>query len=189
MPKKYSIIYADPPWAFKTWSKKGQGRSAESHYDTMQADEIAALPVADIAAENCALFMWSTAPCLPQAIALCAQWGFEYKTVAFTWVKRNKIADSWFWGLGHWTRANPEYCLLATRGSPSRVRKDIHSIIDSRIREHSRKPDEVRTKIVQLMGDLPRVELFARENAQGWDAWGNEVEVCADLFGSMRPEI
>lgn len=184
--KRYSIVYADPPWAYKTWAKKGQGRTAESHYETMQPEDIAALDVAGIAADDCALFMWATAPCLPQAIELCAQWGFVYKTVAFTWVKRNKVSPTWFWGLGHWTRANPEFCLLATRGNPKRVSKAVHSIIEARVREHSRKPDETRDKIVELMGDLPRVELFARENAAGWDAWGNEVPVCQTLFGGTE---
>ncbi|GAF84444.1 unnamed protein product, partial [marine sediment metagenome] len=108
-------------------------------------------------------------------------WGFEYKTVAFTWVKRNKKSDSWFWGMGWWTRSNPEYCLLGVKGNPKRVSAKIHSVIDDRIMKHSKKPDRVRDKIVELCGDLPRIELFARQRVNGWDAWGNEVESDVEL--------
>lgn len=137
--------------------------------------DICALPVADIAAPDCALFMWVTFPTLPDAFKVLEAWGFTYKTVAFVWVKRNKKSPSWFWGLGHWTRANAEMCLLATRGKPKRISAAVHQIIDSPIEEHSKKPDETRTRIVELVGDLPRIELFARQTAPGWDVWGNEV--------------
>ena len=137
--------------------------------------DICALPVADIAAPDCALFMWVTFPTLPDAFKVLEAWGFTYKTVAFVWVKRNKKSPSWFWGLGHWTRANAEMCLLATRGKPKRISAAVHQIIDSPIEEHSKKPDETRTSIVELVGDLPRIELFARQTAPGWDVWGNEV--------------
>ena len=103
------------------------------------------------------------------------EWGFEYKTCAFSWVKKNKKSDSLFWGLGYWTRANNEICLLATKGKPKRVSKAVHQVVLDKIREHSRKPDCVRDRIVDLCGDLPRIELFARQKADGWDAWGNEV--------------
>lgn len=137
--------------------------------------DICALPVADIAAPDCALFMWVTFPTLPDAFKVLEAWGFTYKTVAFVWVKRNKKSPSWFWGLGHWTRANAEMCLLATRGKPKRISAAVHQIIDSPIEEHSKKPDETRNRIVELVGDLPRIELFARQTAPGWDVWGNEV--------------
>jgi len=114
-------------------------------------------------------------PSLIEGLALIEKWGFKYKTVAFTWVKKNKKADSLFWGMGFWTRANTELCLLATKGSPKRVSASVHSVIYSPIREHSRKPDEARDKIVQLMGDIPRIELFARQKVEGWDCWGDEV--------------
>ena len=120
--------------------------------------DICALPVADIAAPDCALFMWVTFPTLPDAFKVLEAWGFTYKTVAFVWVKRNKKSPSWFWGLGHWTRANAEMCLLATRGKPKRISAAVHQIIDSPIEEHSKKPDETRTRIVELVGDLPRIE-------------------------------
>lgn len=174
-PNKYSLIYADPPWAYKVWSKKGQGRSAESHYSTMQEDDIFSLPIQNLAADDCVLFMWVTMPCLIEGLKTIEKWGFAYKTCAFTWIKQNKKSPSLFWGMGYWTRANAEICLLATRGNPKRVSAGVHSVIMSPIREHSRKPDEARDRIVELCGDLPRIELFARQSADGWDCWGDQA--------------
>jgi N6-adenosine-specific RNA methylase IME4 len=175
--KKYSIIYADPPWSYEVWSKKGQGRSAESHYSTMPQKDIMTLPVCDIANKDCSLFMWITMPCLSIAPLVLAAWGFKYKTCAFVWVKTNKRAvNSLFTGMGYWTRANAELCLLATKGSPKRQSKSVHQMIVSPVGKHSQKPGEVRDRIVTLMGDLPRIELFARQQAPGWDAWGDEVD-------------
>jgi len=174
--KKYKIIYADPPWSYKVWSNKGKGRSAESHYSTMSKEEIQSLPVQDISEKDSVLFLWVTAPCLLEGVELIGKWGFEYKTVGFTWVKRNKIADSWFWGMGYYTRANAELCLLATKGDPlKRISRSVHQIVDARIERHSKKPDVVRERIVELFGNLPRIELFARERVDGWDCWGLEV--------------
>ena len=110
------VILADPPWHYKVYSKKGAGRSAESHYPTMETSDIMALPVADIAAEDSALFLWVTFPCLQEGLEVLKAWGFEYKTVAFVWVKQNKKSSSLFWGMGYWTRSNVEMCLLGTRG-------------------------------------------------------------------------
>lgn len=174
--KTYNIIYGDPPWAYKVWSKKGQGRSAESHYPTMDINDICALPVSSIAAQDCALFLWVTFPVLPEVFKVLEAWGFKYKTVAFVWVKRNRKTPSLFWGMGHWTRANAEICLLATKGHPKRISAGVHQIIESPIEEHSKKPNETRSRIVELVGDLPRVELFARQATPGWDIWGNEVD-------------
>lgn len=174
--KKYKIIYADPPWQYQVWSAKGLGRTADSHYHTMKKEEIQALPVQDICEKDSVLFMWVTSPCLQEGIQLVESWGFTYKTVAFVWVKKNKKADSLFWGMGHYTRANAEICLLATRGKPlTRYSRSVHSVIISKIEEHSKKPDETRERIVQLFGDQSRIELFARQRIDGWDAWGNEV--------------
>lgn len=178
---KYQIIYADPPWTYKVWSEKGTGRSASQHYKTMSKQDIQNLPIKDIADEDCMLFLWATYPCLLEALELLSYWGFEYKTVAFTWIKKNKIADSLFWGLGMWTRANAEICILATKGKPHRVSKGVHSVVYTSIEKHSKKPDEVRNRILQLCGDLPRIELFARNKASGWDVWGNEVENSIEL--------
>lgn len=174
--KKYNIIYADPPWKYKVYSNKGLGRSAESHYPTMSIEDICALPVGNLAEKDCALFLWVTMPCLKEGIAALEAWGFTYKTIAFVWVKQNKKADSLFLGMGHWTRSNVEFCVLATKGKPKRVSASVHQVIMSHIERHSKKPKEARDRILELMGDLPRVELFAREKTDGWDVWGNEVE-------------
>ena len=180
MQNKFGIILADPPWEYRVWSKKGMGRSAENHYPTMTLNGICTLPVADIAAKDCVLFMWATFPNLPDAFKVIKAWGFAYKTVAFTFVKRNKKSPDYFVGLGHWTRSNAEICLLATKGKPRRVSKSVRQIIDAPIGRHSEKPAETRERIVELMGDLPRVELFAREKVEGWLSWGNEIK--SDIF-------
>lgn len=181
--KKYSIIYADPPWQYKVYSKKGLGRSAESHYPTMELEEIQALPVGELADNDCILFMWTTIPLLKECFSIMQAWGFAYKTVAFVWIKQNKKSDSLFWGMGHWTRANAELCMLATKGRPKQKSAGVHQVIISHIEEHSKKPDIVRSRIVKLAGDLPRVELFAREKADGWDAWGNEIDCDIEIGG------
>ena len=174
--KKYNIIYADPPWSYNAWSGKGKGKkTAENHYSCMKKEEIQSLPVESLADENCVLFLWVTFPLLQEGLELIKKWGFTYKTCAFVWVKRNKKSDGWFWGLGHWTRANAELCLIATKGKPKRISKSVHQICDARIMEHSKKPDEIRNRIEQLCGELPRIELFARQEVDGWDCWGNEV--------------
>lgn len=176
--KKYNIIYADPPWSYRVWSKKGKGRSAESHYKTMDKQSIQNMSeiISNISEKDAVLFLWVTAPCLIEGIELIEKWGFKYKTIGFTWIKQNKIAESLFWGMGYYTRANAELCLLATKGKIlPRLRRDVHSVIMSRIEEHSKKPDEARKRIVDLFGELPRIELFARQHAEGWDCWGNEA--------------
>jgi len=173
--KKYNIIYADPAWYFKTYSDKGDKRSATQHYDCMSISDIHNLPVSSISDNDCILFIWVIDPMLPEAIEVIKSWGFKYKTVAFTWVKENKKSDSFFTGLGYWTRGNPEMCLLATKGKPKRLSKSVRQLIVSKLQRHSKKPDEIRTRIIELCGDLPRIELFARNKTPGWDVWGNEV--------------
>ena len=174
--KKYNIIYADPPWTFKTYSDKGKGRSPENHYSCMSIDDIYNLPIQNIADENCILFIWVTYPLLKEGLKAIEAWGFTYKTCGFSWIKKNKKADSLFWGLGYWTRANNEICLLATKGSPKRVGKGVHQVVMSKIEKHSKKPSIVRNRIVELCGDIPRIELFAREKTEGWDVWGDEIK-------------
>lgn len=192
MNKKYDIIYADPPWTFKTYSQKGkEKKSAELHYDCMTLEDIHNLDIQSISKDDCVLFLWVTSPMLEQGLKTIKQWGFTYKTIGFNWFKKNKIANSWFWGLGYWTRQNTELCLIATKGNPVRVDKSVHQVVDweyfdtepiaTKIREHSRKPDEVRERIVELCGDIPRIELFARNKFNGWDSWGNEVECDINL--------
>ena len=187
--KKYQIIYADPPWQYKVWSKKGQGRSAENHYPTMSISELSRLPVKELADKDCALFLWVTFPVLYQIYDLISAWGFTYKTAAFVWVKQNRKAPSLFWGMGHWTRTNAEICILAIKGHPKRISARVHQIIVSHIREHSRKPDEARERIVELMGDLPRIELFARQKVPGWDCWGNEVNSDIDFMEKEKNHV
>lgn len=147
----------------------------------MTIDEIKQLPVKDITDTDCMLFLWVTFPTFFQAFEVIKAWGFQYKTVAFVWVKQNKKSDSLFWGMGYWTRANAEMCLLATKGKPKRISKSVHQIVISHIQEHSKKPDEVRERIVKLAGDIPKIELFARQKTDGWDTWGNEVDNDIDL--------
>lgn len=141
----------------------------------MSMDEIKALPVGDLADKDCVLFLWVTFPMLRDAWGVIDAWGFKFKTVAFVWIKLNRKADSLFTGLGFWTRSNAEICLLATKGHPKRQAKNIHQVIVSHVEEHSKKPDEARQRIEALMGDIPRIELFARQQPPGWDVWGNEV--------------
>lgn len=171
--QNYQVIYADPPWDYQQCRLSG---SAKKHYPTMRIEELCALPVADIADRDCALFLWATFPQLPEALRLIQAWGFVYKTVAFVWLKQNRKALTWFYGLGFWTRSNAEICLLATKGHPKRQSAGIHQLVISPVERHSKKPNEVREKIVALMGNVPRIELFARQQTPGWDVWGNEVE-------------
>lgn len=170
---KYNIIYADPPWKYHGGHIKGAGCN---HYPVMPIEEICALPVANLAADNCILFLWTTFPKLNETFDVISAWGFEYKTAAFVWIKQTRTSKEWFTGLGYWTRSNAEICLLATKGAPRRFAKDVHQLIISPVEEHSKKPDITRDKIVKLAGNLPRVELFARQKPVGWDVWGNEVE-------------
>lgn len=142
----------------------------------MSIEDICAFPVADLADKDCALFLWATLPMLPEAFKVIEAWGFNYKTAAFVWIKRNKVADSWYYGMGYWTRANAEICLLATKGKIRRQSNRVHQIIDTRLEAHSKKPNVARDRIVELMGDIPRIELFARERFNGWDCFGNEVD-------------
>lgn len=191
MNKKYSIIYADPAWSYNDKSMNRGG--AERHYDTMSIEDIKLLPINDISAENSVLFIWSTFPMLQEALYVIKAWGFTYKTIGFNWVKTNKLTNvnqtsflptesfDVFWGMGNWTRSNSEVCLLAVKGKPTKINSDVHSVVYAPISKHSKKPDEVRDRIVRLVGDLPRVELFARQKTEGWDIWGNELDNSLDL--------
>ena len=173
--RKYNIIYADPPWRY---SDKGCNGNAADHYPTMALSDMRRLPVGDIAAKDCVLFMWATYPMMREALSLIDAWGFTYKSIAFQWVKQNRSGKGYFFGLGRWTRGNTEPCLIATKGKPQRVSHAVSQLVVSPLREHSRKPDEVRDRIIELMGgDAPRIELFARETVPGWDCWGNEVPI------------
>ncbi len=173
--KKYNVIYADPPWKYNTW-RDGMG-TAEKHYPTMKVESIVGMQniIKNISEKDCILFLWVTFPCLLEGLKVMKEWGFKYKTCGFNWIKRNKVSDTWFFGMGHWTRANSELCLIGTKGTIKRKSNKVSQIIDTHIEEHSKKPNIVRERIVELVGDLPRIELFARQTSEGWDSWGNEV--------------
>ena len=178
--KKYNIIYADPPWEYKQSGSKTNSRGmAKQHYSTMSTKEICNLPIRKIATDDSLLFLWATFPNIGEALKVMEAWGFKYKTAAFVWIKKNRKSDSLFWGMGAYTRANAEVCLLgiSSKTKAKQVVKDngVHQVIESKIEEHSKKPDEVRNRIIKLCGDLPRIELFARQQVDGWDCWGNEV--------------
>ena len=182
--KKYDIIYADPPWEYRVWSKKGERRTAASFYETQTLGYLAAMDIASLCNPDCVLLMWATFPCLQEALLLGKAWGFQYKTVAFVWVKRNLHDHGLHVGMGHYTRANAEVVLLFTKGkSLQRVSKNVQQVVITPKGKHSQKPDEVRKRIVRLFGDRPRLELFARSRAgffpdeeyRGWDVFGNEA--------------
>lgn len=172
--KKYNIIYADPPWHYDFG--KSSSRFVGDKYKLMKIEELANLPIKSIVDDNAVLLIWATFPRINYALETIKNWGFKYKTCAFTWVKQYKKSDKLFMGNGYYTRSNAEICLLATKGKPlKRFRHNVHSVIISHIEEHSKKPHEARERIVQLFGDVPRIELFARQHVEGWDCWGNEV--------------
>lgn len=181
--KKYQIIYADPPW-----DSRKSGWGGYKHYPTMKIDEICNLPVHKIIDNDCVLFLWTLGCHLDSALRVIGSWGFIYKTIAFNWVKTYKDG-ALVSGLGHWVKQGSEICLLGTHGNPKRVNKDVLQVIIAQKTKHSEKPSEIRKRIVELMGDLPRIELFARkpqllfedESFKGWDVWGNEVESDIEL--------
>lgn len=176
--KKYQIIYADPPWVYKDKSKS-HGGGAESHYVCTSTEELGKLQIP--AEKNSVLFMWCTYPQLEEGLKLISFWGFKYKTVAFTWVKINKDG-SVYMGMGRHTRANAEICLLATKGKGvSRANASVYNTQLHPRSRHSEKPKAFREDIIRLYGNLPRIELFARQKTEGWDVWGNEVKSDIDL--------
>lgn len=180
--KKYSIIYADPPWKFKSANSGGSMKSgAANKYAVMSHQDICRLPVRTIAAENCVLFMWWVGSQPREALAVVDSWGFEIRTMlGFNWFKQTKTGKPFF-GMGYQTRQGSECCLIATIGKPKRVSASVRSVLLAPATTHSRKPEEIRTRIVGLYGDLPRIELFARERVFGWDAWGMEIVSDIDL--------
>lgn len=190
----YRAILADPPWHFQTWRPafwNGEYRKDGSkiisparapQYDTLNEDELSSLPVADLAAEDCVLFLWGCWPVLQWSMRTIEAWGFTYKTCGFCWVKAHAGQIDMFredidghMSLGFWTRSNSEFCLLATRGSPKRCDGGVRQAIIEPRREHSRKPDCVHERIERLVSG-PYLELFARQRRAGWDCWGNEVD-------------
>lgn len=172
--KKYNIVYADPPWRYDDSTCWG---AAEKHYHTMSLRNLCELPIKYITADNSILFLWATYPKLEEALEVITAWGFKYKSIAFQWVKTcPRQTSKFFYGLGRWTRGNTEPCLLATKGKPQRISNKVFQLVLSPVERHSQKPACIRDKIIELMGDLPRVELFARQKCDGWDSWGDEVD-------------
>ena len=171
--KKYSIIYCDPPWAYRNMGNIQA--TAISHYMTMDNKDICSLPINDIADDNCILFLWATFPKIQEALDVIKAWGFEYKTVGFVWIKKNKGGGNFF-GVGWYTRSNAEVCLIGVKGKAPKQSNSISQIIETAREGHSKKPSIVRKKIIEFAGDLNRIELFARQKTEGWDVWGNEVE-------------
>jgi len=187
--RHFKIVYADCPWSFRTWSNKGQGKSATQHYNCMSLDDICNLPVNKITQDDSVLFLWVVQSMLPEAMKVLDAWGFTFKTVAFCWIKMPKswrLGDKRIeprMGLGYHTRSGMEQCWLAIKGNGyKKVSSSVSQVLHSPLRQHSRKPDEFADSIVNLCGDLPRIELFARETRIGWESWGNEVEKFRDLY-------
>ena len=176
--QKYNIIYADPPWAYRDKRDKHPRLcgGALVHYNTMGLEEIKKLPINQITADNCMLFLWATFPCIQESLDVIKSWGFKYKTLGFSWIKTNKNNGKPFFGIGYYTKSNCEVCLIGVKGKPIKISNSISSVIMSPREGHSKKPDIIRNKIVELCGDIPRIELFAREKADGWDVFGNQVE-------------
>lgn len=196
----FRCILADPPWQFSTFSAKGRDRCPDApmtrnesrqnsparHYDTMPLQDIKDLRVSDIAADDCLLLMWAVDPMIPEALEVGKAWGFTYKTIGFYWAKQRRVTSTrgkqfedesmrqFPMGTGYWTRANPETCLLFTRGAPKRVATDVRKLIVAPRREHSRKPDEAHERIESLVAG-PYLELFARHQRPGWTTWGNQT--------------
>ncbi len=173
--KKYKIIYADPPWTYED-KLISHGGGAASHYDTINVEEICNLPIKDLADEDCVLFIWGTWTHNKEVHKVIEAWGFTFKTIGFVWEKRYNNGKIYF-GMGRWTRANTEYVLIAVKGKPKRINNSISQLVITPPTTHSKKPNVFRTKIISLMGDLPRIELFARTKVHGWDVWGNDEKL------------
>lgn len=187
--RRYPVLLLDPPWAYRDKNAHGE-RGSSFKYDVLKPKDIAALPMQNVMADDCAVFLWSPAPMLPEALNCLEVWGASYRTVAFNWVKTVKyiepfssVVNPWTWlssiakfGLGHWTRSSTELCLLGVKGRPPRVEKGVRQVVFYPALKHSAKPPSVSKRIESLMGDVPRLELFAREHAVGWDATGFELD-------------
>jgi N6-adenosine-specific RNA methylase IME4 len=186
----YRVAFVDPGWKFHTWSPRGEGKSASRHYRCEELEQIMSLPVGELMAPDSVLFLCVVQTHLPAAMQVIEAWGFEFKSVGFVWVKMPKrwSADQVplrirpRMGCGYYTRANSEQCWIARRGKGcKRLNRGINQVIYAPLREHSRKPDEMYARIERLFGDVPRIELYAREQRPGWSAWGDQVQL--NLFG------
>ena len=184
---KYKIIYSDCPWKSNTQFGRDKKKGNKQHYPLMGLEEIKNLPVNEIADDDCILFLWIVNNQLFDAKEVIESWGFSFATVGFTWVKTTSTGKDHF-GVGMWSRNNPEICLIATKGKPKRKSASVRELQKHPIREHSRKPDEIRDEIVKLCGDLPRIELFAISEYEGWTCIGNEIDG-KDIRESLKEVI
>lgn len=173
-PLRYGAIIADPPWAYQNYSVKGQGKGAAGQYDCMDTADIAALPVSQLAAPDCALFMWGTFPMMPDAIALMRAWGFTYKSGG-AWGKQSKTGAKLAFGTGYIFRSAAEFFIVGTIGKPKILSRSVRNLILAPVREHSRKPDD-QYDMVESLFTGPYCELFARQTKAGWDSWGNQTD-------------
>lgn len=195
---KASVLLIDPPVQYKVWSEKAKtpGRRASAHYGLMSWDDLADMREAinEVAAPDCAMFLWVTSPLIPDTLKLAQEgWGFKFKTVAFVWSKTTRDRLKNVMGLGYWTRPYTEQCWLFTRGAPKRVDKGVPQLVEtiepmsvySPRLGHSQKPEAVHHLIERLMGDVQRVEMFARRRVPGWTCIGNEIDGL-DIRDSLR---
>jgi N6-adenosine-specific RNA methylase IME4 len=182
--RKYKIIYADPPWAY---NESGSGnRVVHAKYPTMQIEDICDIPVKEISEDDSILFLWATFPRMPEALKVIESWGFKYKGLAYCWIKKNKKSNSNFWGLGYYTRQNPEVLLVGVRGKVKKGTRSAseHCVVNTRIEEHSKKPAYIRDMLPLLVENgenVHKIELFARQKTKDWDIWGNELENSIEL--------
>lgn len=180
----FGAILADPPWSFKTFNNKTgttPHRGAEDHYGTASFEDMARIPVASVAAKDCALFMWVVDSHLDEALRLGEAWGFTFKTCAFVWFKSKGEHVNPIPGMGYWTRKQTEQCWLFTRGKPARVSKGVEQALFCGRGQHSAKPEQQYERIEQLVSG-PYLELFSRLSRPGWTAWGNETGKRDTLF-------
>lgn len=174
---KFNIILADPPWLYNARNNPQTKFGSGMHiYKGMTPQELCDLPVAEIADTNCALFLWVTFPRLQEGLDVMKAWGFTYKTCAFTWIKTNKNNDKPFFGIGYYTKSNAELCLLGIKGKMKPVSNSVSQVVISPREEHSKKPAVVRENIVKLFGDIPKIELFARQEVINWQSVGSDID-------------
>lgn len=177
-PFSFDLIMADPPWAYENWSAKGEHKNASAKYDCMPLADIKALPVGELAAPDCVLWLWATNPLLKQGIETLEAWGFEFKTAGH-WSKKTVHGNQAF-GTGYILRCCGEPFLIGTVGKP-KVARNVRSVIEGLAREHSRKPDEAFLAAENLIPNARRLELFSRQPRVGWQTWGNQT----DFFGEV----
>lgn len=178
--KKYSIVYADPPWQFRSKAYQDGNRDMlkleETQYQTMDIQKIKDLPIKEICEKDCICFLWCVDGFLKEGIELLESWGFQYKTIAFNWIKHYESGEVCV-NFAPYTLKSWEICLLGIKGKVGNIKvcNNVQGLLTDTRTKHSKKPNETRIRIEKLCGDKPRIELFARQYADGWDCWGNEV--------------